>query len=154
MRKTRLAAIAASVALVGLPLAAGPAIADDHGGELTAELSQLNDSGASGTAWAKVDGTNVEISLETQGLLDGAPHAQASDDSHGNFTCDFLFWVEGGWSVIDLGSANGTYVAGRGEAVPAEPLRRGERRWLADGDRIYVGGSTCFTARAVTANVR
>ena len=76
MRKTRLAAIAASVALVGLPLAAGPASADDHGGELTAELSQLNDSGASGTAWAKVDGTNVEISLETQGLLDGAPHAQ------------------------------------------------------------------------------
>lgn len=76
MRKTRLAAIAAGVALVGLPLAAGPASADDHGGELTAELSQLNDSGASGTAWAKVDGTTVEISLETQGLLDGAPHAQ------------------------------------------------------------------------------
>lgn len=76
MRKTRLAAIAAGVALVGLPLAAGPATADDHGGELTAELTQLNDSGASGTAWAKVDGTSVEISLETQGLLDGAPHAQ------------------------------------------------------------------------------
>lgn len=76
MRKTRLAAIAAGVALVGLPLAAGPATADDHGSELTAELTQLNDSGASGTAWAKVDGTSVEISLETQGLLDGAPHAQ------------------------------------------------------------------------------
>jgi N-acetylglucosamine kinase-like BadF-type ATPase len=65
-----------------------------------------------------------------------------------------LAWVEGGWSVIDLGSANGTYVAARGEAVPAEPLRSGERRWLADGDRIYVGGWTCLTARAVTANVR
>ncbi|WP_274992644.1 BadF/BadG/BcrA/BcrD ATPase family protein [Promicromonospora iranensis] len=65
-----------------------------------------------------------------------------------------LAWVEGGWSVIDLGSANGTYVAPRGEAVPAEPLRSGERRWLADGDRIYVGGWTCLTARAVTANVR
>ncbi|GAB2469066.1 hypothetical protein GCM10027063_06840 [Promicromonospora xylanilytica] len=76
MRQTRLAAIAAGVALVGLPLAAGPASADDHGGELTAELGQLNDSGASGTAWAKVDGTHVEISLEMQGLLDGAPHAQ------------------------------------------------------------------------------
>ena len=65
-----------------------------------------------------------------------------------------IAWVEGGWSVIDLGSANGTYVAARGDAVPAEPLRQGERRWLSDGDRIFVGGSTCFTARAVTANVR
>lgn len=64
-----------------------------------------------------------------------------------------LAWLEGGWSVIDLGSANGTYVAARGEAVPAEPLRPGERRWLSDGDRIYVGGWTCLTARAVTANV-
>jgi N-acetylglucosamine kinase-like BadF-type ATPase len=65
-----------------------------------------------------------------------------------------IAWVEGGWSVIDLGSANGTYVAARGESIPAEPLRQGERRWLSDGDRVYVGGSTCLTARAVTANVR
>jgi N-acetylglucosamine kinase-like BadF-type ATPase len=65
-----------------------------------------------------------------------------------------IAWVEGGWSVIDLGSANGTYVAARGDALPSEPLRPGERRWLSDGDRIYVGGWTCLTARAVTANVR
>jgi pSer/pThr/pTyr-binding forkhead associated (FHA) protein len=65
-----------------------------------------------------------------------------------------IAWVEGGWSVIDLGSANGTYVAPRGDALPSEPLRPGERRWLSDGDRIYVGGWTCLTARAVTANVR
>lgn len=65
-----------------------------------------------------------------------------------------LAWVEGGWSVIDLGSANGTFVAARGDALPTEPLRTGERRWLADGDRVYVGGWTCLTTRAVTANVR
>jgi N-acetylglucosamine kinase-like BadF-type ATPase len=64
-----------------------------------------------------------------------------------------IAWVAGGWSVIDLGSANGTYVAAAGEALPTEPLRPGERRWLSDGDRIYVGGWTCLTARAVTANV-
>lgn len=64
-----------------------------------------------------------------------------------------IAWIDGGWSVIDLGSANGTYVAACGEPVPAEPLRSGERRWLADGDRIYVGGWTCLTARAVTAKV-
>ncbi|MBL0886411.1 CHRD domain-containing protein [Myceligenerans indicum] len=77
MRTTRITTIAAAAALVGLPLAVGPASADDHGGsELTAELTQLNDSGASGTAWAKVDGTQVEVKVETTGLLDGAPHAQ------------------------------------------------------------------------------
>jgi N-acetylglucosamine kinase-like BadF-type ATPase len=65
-----------------------------------------------------------------------------------------IAWVEGGWSVIDLGSANGTYVAAHGDALPTEPLRPGERRWLSDGDRIYVGGWTCLTARAVTASVR
>ncbi|PUB20314.1 N-acetylglucosamine kinase-like BadF-type ATPase [Promicromonospora sp. AC04] len=65
-----------------------------------------------------------------------------------------IAWKEGGWSVVDLGSANGTYVAARGDALPTVPLRPGERRWLADGDRIYVGGWTCLTARAVTASVR
>ena len=65
-----------------------------------------------------------------------------------------LAWLEGGWSVVDLGSANGTYVAAHGEALPTEPLRPGERRWLSDGDRIYLGGWTCLTARAVTASVR
>lgn len=77
MRTSRLATIAATAALVGLPLLAGPASAHGHeGGELSAQLTQLNDSGASGTAWAKVTGNKVDIKLETQGLLAGAPHAQ------------------------------------------------------------------------------
>lgn len=78
MRTTRrLASSAAIAALVGLPLASGAASADGHEGhELTAQLTQLNDSGASGTAWAKVDGDQVHIKLDTQGLLEGAPHAQ------------------------------------------------------------------------------
>lgn len=77
MRTSRIATIAATAALVGLPLLASPASAHGHeGGELTATLSQLNDSGASGTAWAKVTGDQVEIKLDTKGLLAGAPHAQ------------------------------------------------------------------------------
>lgn len=77
MRTSRIATIAATAALVGLPLLASPASAHGHeGGELTATLSQLNDSGASGTAWAKVTGNQVEIKLDTKGLLPGAPHAQ------------------------------------------------------------------------------
>lgn len=77
MRTSRIATIAATAALVGLPLLASPASAHGHeGGELTATLSQLNDSGASGTAWAKVTGNQVEIKLDTKGLLANAPHAQ------------------------------------------------------------------------------
>ncbi|GGK69569.1 CHRD domain-containing protein [Ornithinimicrobium pekingense] len=72
---TRLAAMAVP-GLVALPLLAAPAVADDHGTELMATLGELNDSGGSGTAWAKVDGTSVWLSVEVQGLLDGAPHAQ------------------------------------------------------------------------------
>lgn len=74
MRTTRIAGLAASAVLVGLPLAAGPASADS--GEMTAHLTQLNDSGASGTAWAEVDGNQVHVKLETKGLTAGAPHAQ------------------------------------------------------------------------------
>lgn len=77
MNNRRIAAIASAIALVGLPLAAGSASAQgEDSSELSAQLTQLNDSGATGTAWAKVDGTKVEIKLETMGLLDGAPHAQ------------------------------------------------------------------------------
>jgi hypothetical protein len=75
--KNRLAPLAI-LALVGLPLAlAAPASADDHGGtELSAELQELNDSGASGTAWGMLEGNQLHITLETSGLLDGSPHAQ------------------------------------------------------------------------------
>lgn len=77
MRTTRRFATAAALAtIVGLPLAAGASAQGHDSHELTAQLSQLNDSGASGTAWAKVDGNQVEVKIETKGLLAGAPHAQ------------------------------------------------------------------------------
>ena len=72
---TRLAATAVP-GLLALPMLAAPAVADGHEAELMATLGELNDSGGSGTAWAKVDGTSVWLSVEVQGLLDGAPHAQ------------------------------------------------------------------------------
>ncbi|WP_109471647.1 CHRD domain-containing protein [Ornithinimicrobium cavernae] len=75
--RSRLAPLAVA-ALVGLPfLAAAPASADDHGGtELSGTLAELNDSGASGTAWGMLEGNQLHIILESEGLLDGAPHAQ------------------------------------------------------------------------------
>jgi hypothetical protein len=48
---------------------------------------------------------------------------------------------DGGWAVLDPGSANGTMVNGR-EIAP------GERVPLRDGDRIYLGAWTVLTIRA------
>lgn len=77
MRTTRRFATAAALAtIVGLPLAAGASAHGHEAQELTATLTQLNDSGASGTAWAHVEGNQVEVKIETQGLVAGAPHAQ------------------------------------------------------------------------------
>jgi len=48
---------------------------------------------------------------------------------------------DGGWAVLDPGSANGTMVNGRETAA-------GQRVPLRDGDRIYVGAWTVLTIRA------
>ena len=72
---TAMAALAAP-ALVAM--SAAPALADHENQtvELMTTLGELNDSGASGEAWAKVTGNEVWIKVEAQGLLDGSPHAQ------------------------------------------------------------------------------
>lgn len=75
MKRSTIMTALAIPALVGL--AAAPATADDHAPvELMTTLGELNDSGGSGTAWAKVDGNEVWIKVEVSGLLDGSPHAQ------------------------------------------------------------------------------
>ena len=48
---------------------------------------------------------------------------------------------DGGWTVFDPGSANGTLVNGREMAA-------GSRLRLRDGDRICVGAWTMLTIRA------
>ncbi len=68
----------AIAALVGLPvaLAVPAAAAEGDGTELSADLSELNDSGVSGTAWGMLDGTSLHIKIEATGLLADSPHAQ------------------------------------------------------------------------------
>lgn len=71
---------AATVAL-GMVGASGAALADDHDGSqesttLEAHLTELNDSGASGTAWITLMGNEVTVKLDSSGMLAGAPHAQ------------------------------------------------------------------------------
>lgn len=76
----RLLPLLAATAAVGM-LSAPAALAEGHGGDngsttLEAHLTELNQSGASGTAWVTVEGNEVTVKMENTGLLAGSPHAQ------------------------------------------------------------------------------
>ena len=75
--------LAPAVALGLTTMAAGPALADPgHAeGSYSTTLNQVNNSGASGTAWMEVNGTQATVTIETAGLaptfMDGPyPHVQ------------------------------------------------------------------------------
>lgn len=87
MRKTRAAVMIAPLALAPLALGAPAFAADD--GTYEVPLTQLNESGASGTAVLELDGTSLSVMIEASGLTPGAPHAQHihGDTSGTNFTC-------------------------------------------------------------------
>ncbi|TPG13926.1 FHA domain-containing protein [Pedococcus bigeumensis] len=55
------------------------------------------------------------------------------------------------WWVEDLESSNGTYVGSASGPLPAAPLPPGQRRELAEGDRVYVGAWTRLVVRRATA---
>jgi len=54
------------------------------------------------------------------------------------------------WFVEDLGSSNGTYVGGTGEALPEDPIAVGPKKELDPDDRIYVGAWTRIVVRPAT----
>lgn len=139
MRKTRFAPLAIA-AIVGLPLAfAGPAAAD-HEQDLMAELTQLNDSGASGTAYAGVSGTEVTISLETSGLLADAPHAQHIHIGGTNTCPDPNMEGNGFEGAIQTTDAAGSY-GGVQVSLTKEPGETGPDAAL-DVPNFPVGDST------------
>ena len=87
MASRTLALSAAAASMVALPAIALPAIAlapaahasaPAHSGttHLWGKLSQLNDSGATGTVTASLTGDQLSIKIVSHGLLAGAPHAQ------------------------------------------------------------------------------
>ncbi len=43
---------------------------------LTANLTELNDSGVESTAWLSLEGNELSVRIDSSGLLAGAPHAQ------------------------------------------------------------------------------
>ncbi|MDP9395840.1 MAG: hypothetical protein M3Q27_16935, partial [Actinomycetota bacterium] len=69
--------LAASAALA-FPFAfsVAPALAAEHKHTFVAELGELNGSGASGTAEVMVKGDRLHVMIDSNGLLEGMPHAQ------------------------------------------------------------------------------
>ena len=54
------------------------------------------------------------------------------------------------WWVEDLQSSNGTYVGSASGPLPEKPVPPGQRRELAEGDRVYVGAWTRLVVRRAT----
>ena len=103
-------------------------------------------------------GLPVVVPLRTQSLLIGRtsrsrnihPEIECAADigvsrRHAQLTTDGQRW----W-VEDLQSSNGTYVGAASTALPTDPLPPGQRRELAQDDRIYVGAWTCIVVRRAT----
>jgi pSer/pThr/pTyr-binding forkhead associated (FHA) protein len=80
---------------------------------------------------------SVSRGLEPEIDLTGPPADPGVSHLHAVLTAE----PDGGWTVLDPGSANGTLVNGR--EVPA-----GARVRLHDGDRVCVGAWTVLTIRA------
>ncbi|MCQ4194912.1 hypothetical protein M4J08_005300 [Streptomyces parvulus] len=73
-RISRIAALTALPAAVALSAAAPALAADSQAYQIN--LEQLNDSGASGTAMVSLEGTELTVKIQAEGLVPGAPHAQ------------------------------------------------------------------------------
>ena len=58
------------------------------------------------------------------------------------------------WWVEDLQSSNGTYVGPASGPLPTRPDPPGQRRELAEDDRIYVGAWTRLVVRRATPEER
>jgi len=58
------------------------------------------------------------------------------------------------WWVEDLQSSNGTYVGAASGPLPTDALQPGQRRELAEDDRIYVGAWTRIVVRRATPEER
>ncbi|MCU1431992.1 MAG: domain containing protein [Actinotalea sp.] len=54
------------------------------------------------------------------------------------------------WWIEDLQSSNGTFVGAASGPLPTDPLTPGQRRELAEGDRVYVGAWTRLVVRRAT----
>ncbi len=71
--------VLAATAALALPLVFAtttPAAAEENGHTYVTQLGELNGSGASGTAKVMVNGDELHVMIDSNGLLEGMPHAQ------------------------------------------------------------------------------
>ena len=54
------------------------------------------------------------------------------------------------WWIEDLQSSNGTFVGPASGPLPTDPIPPGQRRELAEGDRVYLGAWTRLVVRRAT----
>lgn len=119
-RPTRIAALLAVPAAFTL-LAASPASPHDggdaasssqvkHARSYQAQLGQLNDSGASGTAHLSLNGRQLTVRIDAQGLVPGQPHAQ---HIHGSTTGHMFHCPDGS------ADKNGDGIVTTTEGLPA-----------------------------------
>jgi hypothetical protein len=103
-------------------------------------------------------GLPVVVPLRTQSLLIGRP--SQSRNIHPEIECASDVGVSRRqaqltsdgqrWWVEDLQSSNGTYVGAASGPLPTDALQPGQRRELAEDDRIYVGAWTRVVVRRAT----
>jgi hypothetical protein len=103
-------------------------------------------------------GLPVVVPIRTQSLLIG--RSSRSRNIHPDIDCSTDVGVSRRqaqlttdgqrWWVEDLQSANGTYVGAASATLPTDALPPGQRRELAQDDRIYIGAWTCVVVRRAT----
>jgi hypothetical protein len=112
VRKT-LTTLAATGALLALPFAASAQTPTTF----TANLTQANDSGASGTATITVDGTEATISIDGNGFFEGFPHAiHIHGEPGGDNVCGPLNPADAGFDEAD---EDGDGILSVAEGAPA-----------------------------------
>ncbi|MEX1177998.1 MAG: hypothetical protein WEB09_06015 [Nitriliruptor sp.] len=112
MRKS-LITLAATGAMLALPMSASAQTPTTF----TADLSQANDSGASGTATITVDGNEATVRVDGNGFFDGFPHAMhLHGEPGGDNVCGPLNPSDSGFDAAD---EDGDGLISVAEGVPA-----------------------------------
>jgi hypothetical protein len=103
-------------------------------------------------------GLPAVIRLSLQSVLIGRP--SASRNIHPDINCtgdpgvsrrQAQLTTDGQrWWIEDLQSSNGTYVGPASGPLPTEPVPAGQRRELAEDDRVYLGAWTRLVVRRAT----
>ncbi|MEX0836650.1 MAG: CHRD domain-containing protein, partial [Nitriliruptor sp.] len=112
MRKT-LTTLAATGAMLALPIAASAQTPTTF----TANLTQANESGASGTATVTLDGTTATVRVDGNNFFDGFPHAMhIHGEPGGDNVCGPLNPSDSGFDAAD---EDGDGILSVAEGVPA-----------------------------------